>query len=32
MYQVVKRDGALVDFSIAKITSAITKAFNATGK
>ena len=32
MYQVVKRDGALVDFSIGKITAAITKAFDAIGK
>ena len=28
MYQVVKRDGKLVDFSIDKITAAITKAFD----
>ncbi len=32
MYQVVKRDGALVDFSISKISSAITKAFDALGR
>ena len=32
MYQVVKRDGALVDFTIGKISAAITKAFEATGK
>ena len=32
MYQVVKRDGALADFSIDKISSAITKAFDAIGK
>ena len=27
MYEVVKRDGKVVDFSISKITGAITKAF-----
>ncbi len=32
MYSVVKRDGQEVDFNIAKITSAITKAFEASGK
>ena len=32
MYQVVKRDGGVVDFSIGKITAAITKAFEALGK
>lgn len=32
MYRVVKRDGQEVDFSISKITSAITKAFEASGK
>ena len=32
MYQVVKRDGAVAEFNIAKISLAITKAFNATGK
>ena len=30
MYQVVKRDGKVVDFAISKITNAITKAFDAT--
>ena len=30
MYDVVKRDGKVVDFSISKITGAITKAFEAT--
>ena len=29
MYQVVKRDGKVVDFAIEKITAAITKAFDA---
>lgn len=29
MYQVVKRDGKVVDFNISKISSAIEKAFNA---
>ncbi|MGI6264653.1 MAG: ribonucleoside triphosphate reductase [Acutalibacteraceae bacterium] len=32
MYQVVKRDGSVVDFNIAKISTAITKAFEALGK
>ena len=32
MYQVVKRDGKVVDFSIGKISAAITKAFDAIGK
>ena len=32
MYQVVKRDGYLVDFDIQKISLAITKAFDATNK
>ena len=32
MYQVVKRDGKLVDFSIDKISCAVTKAFDAIGK
>ena len=32
MYQVIKRDGAKVDFSISKIASAITKAFDAMHK
>jgi len=32
MYQVVKRDGKVVDFSIGKISAAITKAFEATGR
>lgn len=32
MYNVVKRDGQIVDFDIQKISSAITKAFNAVGK
>ena len=32
MYQVVKRDGAVVDFDIAKISAAITKAFEAQNK
>ena len=32
MYQVVKRDGTLVDFHIGKISAAITKAFDAVGK
>ncbi|MDO4401054.1 MAG: anaerobic ribonucleoside-triphosphate reductase, partial [Coriobacteriia bacterium] len=32
MYQVVKRDGKLVDFSISKISAAITKAFDAIEK
>ena len=32
MYQVLKRDGKVVDFSISKISAAITKAFDAIGK
>jgi len=32
MYQVVKRDGKVVDFNISKISAAITKAFQALGK
>ncbi|MBR6954898.1 MAG: ribonucleoside triphosphate reductase [Clostridia bacterium] len=32
MYQVVKRDGKIVDFSIGKISAAITKAFEALNK
>ncbi len=32
MYQVVKRDGKIVDFNINKISDAITKAFEALGK
>ena len=32
MYQVVKRDGKVVDFDISKITVAITKAFDALNK
>ena len=32
MYQVVKRDGTLVEFDIQKISAAITKAFEAIGK
>lgn len=32
MYQVVKRDGKVVDFHIEKISQAITKAFDAIGK
>ena len=31
MYQVVKRDGKIVDFDIVKIADAIKKAFDATG-
>ncbi|HOQ14839.1 MAG TPA: ATP cone domain-containing protein, partial [Bacillota bacterium] len=31
MYQVIKRDGKVVDFDISKIASAITKAFIAQG-
>ena len=31
-YMVEKRDGQIVDFSIDKITAAVTKAFNAIGK
>ena len=30
MYQVIKRDGRLVDFDLARIANAITKAFDAT--
>ncbi len=32
MYQVVKRDGKITDFNLSKISTAITKAFEATGK
>lgn len=32
MYQVVKRDGSIVDFNISKISGAIAKAFNALNK
>ena len=32
MYQVIKRDGKIVDFNIQKISEAITKAFIACGK
>lgn len=32
MFQVLKRDGQVTDFSLAKITKAIEKAFAATGK
>ncbi len=32
MYQVVKRDGQIFDFNISKISTAITKAFEAQGK
>lgn len=32
MYQVIKRDGKIVDFDVKKISTAITKAFNATNK
>ena len=32
MYQVVKRDGKIVEFQIDKICAAITKAFEALGK
>ena len=32
MYQVAKRDGKVVDFDIAKISAAITKAFEAQDK
>ena len=32
MYQVVKRDGAVVDFDISKISAAVGKAFNALEK
>ncbi|MBO4218096.1 MAG: ribonucleoside triphosphate reductase, partial [Erysipelotrichaceae bacterium] len=32
MYQVIKRDGTIVDFDIKKISAALTKAFDATGR
>ena len=32
MYKVIKRDGAVTDFNIAKISSAISKAFDALNK
>ena len=32
MYQVIKRDGAVTDFNINKISAAIQKAFDAQGK
>jgi anaerobic ribonucleoside-triphosphate reductase len=32
MYQVIKRDGAIAEFSISKIANAITKAFDAQNK
>ncbi|MDO5436352.1 MAG: ribonucleoside triphosphate reductase [Clostridia bacterium] len=32
MYQVIKRDGKVADFDIAKISKALTKAFEAQGK
>ena len=32
MYKVIKRDGAVADFDIAKISSAISKAFDALNK
>ena len=32
MYQVIKRDGAVAEFHIEKISAAITKAFEATGR
>ena len=32
MYSVVKRDGQIVDFDVTKISSAITKAFEALHK
>ena len=32
MYKVIKRDGALADFNINKIVSAIAKAFHAQDK
>ncbi|MBQ7726907.1 MAG: hypothetical protein IJT66_07165, partial [Clostridia bacterium] len=32
MYRVIKRDGSIVEFNIAKITAAITKAFEAQNK
>ena len=31
MYQVIKRDGKVVDFNISKIADAMKKAFEATG-
>ena len=32
MYQVVKRDGEIVEFNIQKISNAIMKAFDASGR
>ena len=32
MYQVIKRDGGVVDFNISKISAAIAKAFEAQGR
>ena len=32
MYQVIKRDGAIADFDLKKVSVAITKAFDATNK
>ena len=32
MYQIVKRDGSIAEFTIDKITAAITKAFEAVGR
>ena len=32
MYQVIKRDGSIVEFSITKIANAIQKAFDAQEK
>ncbi len=32
MYQVIKRDGKIVEFNITKISAAITKAFDALEK
>ena len=32
MYKVAKRDGSVVDFDVSKISVAISKAFDATGK
>ena len=32
MMQVIKRDGSVVDFNLAKISDAMKKAFKATGK
>ena len=32
MYQVIKRDGSVSEFDIAKISAAIAKAFEAKGK